>query len=343
MRKLRETLLGWYAAFRRDLPWRRSRDPYAIWLSEIMLQQTRVETVIPYFARFLARFPDVRTLAAAPEADVLAAWSGLGYYRRARLLHRGAKVVADAGGDVPRTRAALLDVPGIGRYTAGAIASIAFGEAVGLVDGNVARVLARLFAIEDDVKKSLKRFERLADTLVSPDDPGAFNQALMELGATVCTPRSPRCDACPVASMCQARAEGRQASLPVVSAKAASPTVAQRALVLVRGSAFVLMRRSARGIFAGLWEPPRFEATARAETAALRQLGVRGASRVGGVVHVLTHRRLEIDVLVATAPKRLRCLDPDYEEVRLVAPGELGALGVATLARKILRAADVHD
>src|SRR5690606_30997332 len=151
--RLHDDLLSWYAACRRDLPWRKTRDPYAIWVSEVMLQQTRVDTVVPYYERFLARFPTAQALAEAPEDDVLALWSGLGYYRRARLLHAGARAVA-AAGEVPRRREGLLGVPGIGAYTAGAVASIAFGEAVGLVDGNVARVLARLFAIDDDMRKA---------------------------------------------------------------------------------------------------------------------------------------------------------------------------------------------
>jgi A/G-specific adenine glycosylase len=186
---LQDRLLEWYAACRRDLPWRRTRDPYAIWVSEVMLQQTRVETVIPRYERFLSRFPTVLALAEAPADDVLAAWSGLGYYRRARLLHEGARelVRGSVRGEMPSRRDDLLQVRGIGRYTAGAIASIAFSEPVGLVDGNVARVLARLFAIDDDMRRSagVRRAQALADAIVARRDPSAWNQALMELGATV--------------------------------------------------------------------------------------------------------------------------------------------------------------
>src|SRR5690242_17796950 len=186
--RLHRDLLTWYAACRRDLPWRRTRDPWAIWVSEIMLQQTRVDTVMPYFERFLARFPTPLALAEAPEDQVLAAWSGLGYYRRARMLHAGARVVADRA-KMPRDREGLLELPGVGRYTAGAIASIAFEEPVGLVDGNVARVLARIFVLEDDMRRAgMRRAEELAESLVPKDAPGDWNQALMELGATVCTP-----------------------------------------------------------------------------------------------------------------------------------------------------------
>ncbi|HVJ89394.1 MAG TPA: A/G-specific adenine glycosylase, partial [Labilithrix sp.] len=206
---LHQALLAWYAAERRDLPWRRTRDPWAIWVSEIMLQQTRVETVKPYFERFMQRFPTPLALAEAPEDQVLAAWSGLGYYRRARMLHAGARVVAQRSG-MPADRDGLLELPGIGRYTAGAIASIAYGERVGLVDGNVARVFARIFAIDDDMKRAgMRRAEQLAEELVPERAPGDWNQALMELGATICTPRAPSCERCPVFRSCRAHAEKR--------------------------------------------------------------------------------------------------------------------------------------
>jgi A/G-specific adenine glycosylase len=184
VRFLRQSLLAWYARAKRDLPWRRTRDPYAIWLSEVMLQQTRVETVVPYFERFLARWPTVSSLAEAPIDEVLAAWSGLGYYRRARMLHSGARAIADASA-FPSNAEGLARVPGIGRYTAGAVASIAYGEAAPLVDGNVARVFARIFAMEEDLRstRAVKRLWALATTLVDPRDPGSWNQALMELGA----------------------------------------------------------------------------------------------------------------------------------------------------------------
>src|SRR4051812_16418949 len=236
--RLQETLLSWYAVCRRDLPWRRTRDPYAIWVSEIMLQQTRVETVIPYYERFLTRFPTAMALAEAPPDDVLAAWSGLGYYRRARLLLDGARVVAGKGGIVPGDRVALLEVPGVGKYTAGAIASIAFGEPVGLVDGNVARVLARVFAIDEDMRKrGMRTAEVVADAIVAKRDPGAWNQALMELGATICTPRSPSCERCPIASRCRALRENRVAHLPVLSEKKAPVAKRVQAVVAIRNAA----------------------------------------------------------------------------------------------------------
>src|SRR5690349_6148043 len=216
-------LLEWYRAHRRDLPWRRTRDAYGIWVSEVMLQQTRVAVVVPYWERWMERFPGAAELAAAPLDDVLACWSGLGYYGRARNLHAGAReVVARYGGRVPGEAAELRTLPGVGRYTAGAIASIAFGRREPLVDGNVARVLARVYAVEEDVKSTAgqKRLWQLAGELVPDEAPGDFNQALMELGATVCTP-APRCEACPVAEACAARAAGRERELPVVGARAA--------------------------------------------------------------------------------------------------------------------------
>ena len=200
-RSLRSTLLRWYRKNRRDLPWRRTADPYAVWVSEIMLQQTRVETVLPYYARFLERFPDASRLADATEDDVLASWSGLGYYRRARALHQGARVVMERhDGKLPRDPADLRRLPGVGRYTAGAIASVAFGLPEPILDGNVRRVLARIFAV-DGVRLGPAAEERelwgLAASLVQGSAPGDLNQALMELGALICTPRAPACPACP--------------------------------------------------------------------------------------------------------------------------------------------------
>src|SRR5262245_19380438 len=208
-RVIAPAVVAWYRAARRDLPWRETRDPYAIWVSEIMLQQTRVATVIPYWQRWMARFPTLTALADAPLDDVLAHWSGLGYYSLARNLHRGAAEVArDRGGTLPSTAAGLRDVPGIGAYTAGAIASFAYGERAPLVDGNVARVLARFYGVAADVKSTVgaRRIWQLAAGVMAdlPADaaPGDLNQGLMELGATVCTARSPACDACPLAAGC---------------------------------------------------------------------------------------------------------------------------------------------
>ncbi len=344
---LHELLLAWYAACRRDLPWRRTRDPYAIWVSEIMLQQTRVETVIPYFERFLTRFPTALALAEAPPDEVMAAWSGLGYYRRARMLLDGARVVAGKGGVVPGDREALLAVPGIGKYTAGAIASIAFGEPVGLVDGNVARVLARLFALDEDMrKKGMRTAEALADRIVSRRDPGAWNQALMELGATVCTPRSPACETCPLAKLCRARAEGRVAELPVLSPKVAPRGQRVQAIVATdRAGRLVLARRRPDGLFGGLWEPPSVDGPPRARARLRAWLPVGTLKRAGTVEHVLSHRKLSVDVMRADLtgsldPAALPA-DSGYDAAKLVKEADLDTLGISTLARKVLAAAGI--
>ena len=308
-----------------------------------MLQQTRVETVVPYFERFMARFPTALALAEAPEDQVLSAWSGLGYYRRARMLHAGARVVAEREA-IPGDREGLLALPGVGRYTAGAIASIAFGERVGLVDGNVARVFARLFAIDEDMRRSgLKRAERVAEELVPAHAPGDWNQALMELGATVCTPRAPACDRCPVAASCRARAEDRVAALPVLGEKK-KPT-AQRVQALVaraKDGRVLLARRRSSGLFGGLWEPPSMDGDESARDALLERFGIASASASGQVTHVLSHRRLTVDVhagVLTRAPDGAR-LPPVYEAAELFDAPALEALGVSTLARKVLAAAD---
>jgi A/G-specific adenine glycosylase len=343
--RLHEALLRWYEAERRDLPWRRTRDPYAIWVSEIMLQQTRVDTVIPYYERFLARFPTAMALAEAPEDDVLAMWSGLGYYRRARLLHAGARAVAERGGAVPTNREGLLAVPGIGRYTAGAVASIAFAEPVGLVDGNVARVLSRVFLVEDDMRKAgMRKAEAIADAIVAERDPGSWNQALMELGATICTPQKPLCARCPIAESCRARAEGRQDELPVLAPKKKPEARRVQALVATRGEHVLLLRRKRDLLFGGLWEPPCLEGALAARKDLARRFGVKDAKPSGKVTHVLSHRKLTIDVARGSAAEDAvhAVLPDDYDAARFVAPKTFETLGIATLARKILAAAMIE-
>lgn len=336
--RIRRDLLAWYAASRRDLPWRRTRDPWAIWVSEIMLQQTRVATVVPYFERFMARFPTPLALAEATEDQVLAAWSGLGYYRRARMLHAGARKVA-LSAEMPTDRDGLLELPGVGRYTAGAIASIAYGQPVGLVDGNVARVLARVFAIDEDIARGGRRIaEELADELVPSDEPGAFNQALMELGATVCTPRAPACGACPIAPTCRARAEGRVETLPVVAQKKAPKTERLQALVATLSGRVLLARRRSTGRFGGLWEPPIAEGGARAKRDLYARVPVRRPLQKGSVTHVLSHRRLTVAVSVGELAADASRLDlpGTYERGALFDEEALERLGVSALTRKIL-------
>src|SRR5712671_2494103 len=230
----RKQLLVWFRQFQRDLPWRRTKDPYRIWLSEIMLQQTRVAAAIPYYERFLLRFPDVHSLATAPEEEVLRLWSGLGYYSRARNLQKAAQqIVAKHAGQFPKRMEDVLALPGVGNYTAAAILSIGFGEKHAVLDGNVARVVARLGAIRGDLREP-QRWQELqnrADRLLEPKSPGDWNQAMMELGATVCTPKSPQCLLCPVAQFCEGRRLGIAESLPEKRKKRAAVEVTLAAAV----------------------------------------------------------------------------------------------------------------
>jgi A/G-specific adenine glycosylase len=234
--KFRKRLLAWFRENQRDLPWRRTTDPYRIWLSEIMLQQTRVAAVIPYYERFLSRFPDIQTLAAAPEEEVLRFWSGLGYYSRARNLQRAAQaIVASHDGKFPRTEKEALALPGIGRYTAAAVLSIAYGGEHAVLDGNVARVLARIEAVRGDLRETQRwrALQKSADALLDPKFSSDWNQAMMELGAMVCTPRAPRCLFCPVAEFCRARKLGIVESLPAKQQKPATVVVNLAAAVFV--------------------------------------------------------------------------------------------------------------
>lgn len=349
-------LLGrWFDASARDLPWRRGRTPYAVWLSEVMLQQTRVDTVVPYFHRFLDRFPDVRALAEADLDEVLRLWSGLGYYRRARQLHLTAReVTARHDGVFPAEAAALRSLSGIGAYTAGAISSIAYGRREPLVDGNVARVLSRLEGIDEPVKSAevVKRLWATAARLVPDDRPGRFNEGLMELGATVCTPRDPRCNVCPLERLCAARAAGREREIPVTEAKRAVPSVEAVAAVLVDPAGKVLFaRRREGGLFGGLWEPPMVEgvsspAAARPGFASLGiRLGQGALEDAGRVTHVLSHRRMVVTIAVgrrATPPAASAELGAPYERSAWLDPQEPG-VGVSTLARKVIGRAGIVE
>jgi len=300
--EVRAALLAWYDAHRRDLPWRtdagEAADPYRVWLSEVMLQQTRVETVRGYYRRWLERFPTLETLAAAPLDEVLRAWEGLGYYSRARNLHRAAReVAARYRGCVPDEPAGFRALPGVGRYTAGAVMSIAFGRAEPIVDGNVRRVFARL---TDDPDPAEPELWSLAAALVPGDRPGDLNQALMELGATVCTPRSPRCEACPIQERCGAFAAGTQDSRPARKARAAVPREAVGVAVVEREGAWLLARRNAEGRLGGMWE---FPGTLRRAGESAADAAVRGArdgmgiraeplAEIGAVEHQFTHVRV---------------------------------------------------
>ena len=253
-------LLRWAEKHLRDLPWRvEPRDPYRVWVSEMMLQQTQVATVIPYFRRFTEHFPTVEALAAAPLDDVLKLWEGLGYYARARNLHRAARqVVAEFDGYLPDTVEELSKLPGIGRYTAGAIASIAFGRDAPVVDGNVKRVLCRVYAIRGDARQPAiqKKLWSLAAANLPKGKAGRWNEAMMELGATVCLPRSPRCDKCPLAGVCRARALGIQEKLPTKAAKKRLPHYDVTAAVIRKRGRVLIAQRPVGGMLGGLWEFP---------------------------------------------------------------------------------------
>ena len=343
---VRRALLAWYRRERRDLPWRRTRDPWAIWVSEVMLQQTRVETVIPYYERFMERFPTPAALADADADELMQRWAGLGYYSRARNLKAAAgQVVREHGGRVPDELAALRALPGVGRYTAGALASIAFDRPAPVVDGNVARVLARLFALELDVASPAgqRRLWAEAEALAQGPAPGELNQALMELGALVCTPRAPRCPSCPLRSRCRALGTGRVEALPLKAPKASPRAVESVAALLLRGPRALAVRRPPSGLLGGLWELPGGELAA-GEAAlgglerALRErvgLAPLRVERLGEVTHGFTHRTLRLHVYRATAsPGRVRRQDADAH--RWLPLGAFATLPLSAVAKKAL-------
>jgi A/G-specific adenine glycosylase len=337
----RASLLRWYAANRRDLPWRHTSDPYAIWVSEVMLQQTRVETVLRYYEPFLARFPTTHALAAASEDDVLAAWSGLGYYRRGRLLHQGVReVVARYAGRVPEAPEDRLALPGIGRYTAGAIGSIAFDRPEPIVDGNVARVLCRLKAISTPLGRAdtERRLWSDATAWVDGPCPGDLNQALMELGATVCTPRSPDCDHCPLRPSCVAQGLGQTDTLPTPRTKKAPTAVDWVAVFASDADGNMWLSRGRDGLFAGLWNLPMAEGRGRARVlklvAELGLDGTMGTRAVATVEHVLTHRHMRVQLW------RLSHATGDGEStLRSLPASDLGTIGTSRLTLKLVAAA----
>ena len=304
--KLRKSLLKWYDREGRDLPWRLRNgrpDPYRVWLSEIMLQQTTVAAVAPYFARFLERWPTFEALAEAPRDDVLGAWAGLGYYSRARNLHAAAQKMAADG--VPGDEAGWRKLPGVGPYTAAAIAAIAFDEATNVVDGNVERVIARLHAVETPLPEAKAELRALAGELVTADRPGDWAQALMDLGATVCTPRSPKCDVCPWLDACAAYASGAPETYPRRSPKTERPRRYGVAFRIERDGALWLVRRPDKGLLGGMAALPttewREKKWPRAE--ALRHAPIAGDWKmIGAVEHVFTHFALTLDVYSARTP-----------------------------------------
>ncbi len=306
--RFRRALLTWYAREHRKLPWRapvgQLGQPYHVLVSEAMLQQTQVATVVDYFNRFTEELPTVQALAAADEQQVLRLWQGLGYYRRARNLHRAAQIIVDDhGGELPHTLEGLLSLPGVGRYSAGAIGSIALGLAEPVVDGNVMRVLARLFGIDTptDAPATQKHMWEIATTLVPRRNnfPGDFNQAMMELGAVVCLPRGPKCAQCPVKRYCTAQAEGRTEELPVAPQRKKPKPVTHHVLALHRDGRYVFRRRGDEGLWVGLWEMPTSECGVRnVECGMAEALGLTCDTpvNIGSFMHITTHRLITFQV-----------------------------------------------
>ena len=337
---LRRALLAWYERSRRDLPWRRSRDPWAIWVSEVMLQQTTVKTATPYFERFLERFPTLVALAAAEEEAVVAAWSGLGYYHRARNLHRGARHVAERHeGRFPDTLEAALAVPGVGLYTASAILSIAFGRPLPVVDGNVRRVLARLFALRGPEYRKDGPYYNRAEELLDRERPGDWNQAVMELGATVCQPRRPACPACPVRKHCRALAQGLVDELPESRARRAPMEVTVAAALVERDGRVLLVRRPEGKLLGRMWEVPQTSLESRGLADLASELAERHGLRVvpGPLAvrarHAITFRRITLEGYRARLVGRPPA---DSDRVRWTTHEEVAALPVSSATKKLL-------
>lgn len=345
---LSRRLLAWYRRNQRSLPWRETNDPYHIWISEIMLQQTQVDTVIPYYRRFLKVFPTVSSLACAPLQDVLKTWENLGYYSRARNLHAAAKVIMENfGGWIPDTFERIKTLPGIGEYTAGAILSIAYGKAHPAVDGNVRRILCRLLAIRkpvDDAREQ-KQLQKIAASMVPVKHPGDFNQALMDLGATICKPKNPECFRCPVAGLCQARLHDLQNVLPITVKTPAIPH-RQAAAAVIRNSKDMLLvvQRPASGLLASLWKLPGgfIQEDENAENS-LRQsvkkelaISIRPGKHLASVNHAYTHFRVTLHAyecrLPKGTPKPLGCQNWQW-----ASPTDLKKLPMSKIDRMIMR------
>jgi A/G-specific adenine glycosylase len=341
-------LLAWFDRHHRDLPWRRTRDPYAIWVSEVMLQQTQVATVVPYFERFLQAFPTLADLAAAEEADVLRLWEGLGYYRRARDLHRAARrLVAERAGQVPADPAALAELPGMGEYTRNAVLSQAFDLRLPILEANSQRVLSRLFGREEDPRQGPARrwLWQAAERLLPARRAGAFNQALMELGALVCTTSGPRCGECPLAALCLARQQGRQEQIPA-RAPPPAPTLVQESAVVIRRASRVLLAQRPAGAsrWANLWEFPHgplgegetHEAAAVRLAGELAGLEVRLGPELTTIRHAITRYRITLACFEAEHA-RGEFTSSFYSAATWLTPADLTAYPVSSPQRRLAR------
>jgi A/G-specific adenine glycosylase len=344
---LRRRLLAWYAKNARDLPWRKSQDPYRVWISEIMLQQTQVATVRDYFTRFVAAFPNIQSLAAASEVEVLRLWEGLGYYRRARQLHAAAKkVVTGHSGEFPRELADLQSLPGIGRYTAGAIASVAFNKRAPILEANTIRLFSRLIAYRGQVATATtqKTLWQFAEEILPQKDVACFNQALMEVGSLVCTPADPKCHECPLASLCAANATGLQREIPAAKPKQIFTELREAAVVVRKNGSILLRRCGEKERWAGLWDFPRFEIEASGPLFAKREIADKVAAQTGiacspGALfktlrHGVTRFRITLDCYEATYVEgRVRA--GKSTEVRWQSRSSLPELPLSTTGRKI--------
>lgn len=316
-------LLDWFQAHRRDLPWRESpRDPYGVWVSEIMLQQTRVEAVKPYYENWMTRFPTLASLAEADEDEVLRQWQGLGYYSRVRNLHEAVQEVQKSyGGAVPQTLKEMKSLKGVGDYTAGAVLSIAYGKAVPAVDGNVLRIFSRLYGIEENILSPAvkKEVTALAETQIPHDRPGDFNEALMDFGATVCIPKNPRCEECPVVSYCQAHHDGKQHELPLRLRKKDIPTEKIAVLVVSYGHSWLIHRRPSKGLLAKMWEFPNAVMAGNGPDeveALVHSLGVEWDHNVtfcGEVMHVFSHKRWHMMIYSVEAIEKTTIGKEDWQ------------------------------
>ncbi len=304
---IQQNLLMWYREHQRDLPWRRDKDPYKIWVSEIMLQQTRVDTVIPYYNQFIKKFPSLHQLAQADEEEVIKAWEGLGYYSRARNLHAAVKeVVAKYGGKVPSTPEEISSLKGVGSYTTGAILSIAYNQKLAAVDGNVLRVISRLFSLTDDIAKSTtrKKFEKIVLRILPDHSPGDFNQALMELGATICTPTSPTCLICPLREVCKGFADGLQDELPIKKKLKSPKKVPVIFLWITDGEYLLLEKRKKQGLLAGMWGLPTIEHVPKDKIKdevekyiMVKNIEHSSFETIGSFEHIFSHRHWQITLL----------------------------------------------